>query len=1076
MTSDGERPAELCVLGRVRATVDGHTVEVTSKLTATLLSLLVIHRPIAMREEDLIQEMWLGSPPTEAGSAFRTYLATARKILGKKAIVTKGATYRLDENFVSVDLDRVHSALSLVVQNQTILEKVDALGKIQASLRVDFFGGSEYAEPIVDESRYLQELADATRMDWLEARLEAGESARVCPDLRRLVAADPENERCASMLMKALSRSGDRTGALNVFRDLHRALSEHGMTPGPDVSALEYQILLQSTARAAIPGMLSLPASAEAAALDFAGRADLVEELARPELTSAVIIGDSCTGKTAIAARVARTLNDYGVRVHYASAAANPHPLGMFVEALPALQPLIALGDDALVTEEILRIANEGPGMCLVIDDLQAAHDRALLILRNLSASQQGHVLLRMFTTPGHDFSEITNVRFSLPPMSRSDIELVLRKRLGKRPDPAAVDWVFEVSAGWVGAVSVMTGYLAIGGTLGESTTSHIPAFDLVFVSFGTLGRQVLGSLAYADVVVDPAKLSALTNLPVMVATEIIERARSLHILMPTGPPKYRNDLYARHAENELDVTQRRLLSAAIAEDSSFPLWDRARHALQIAEPGNWPATVQLTLDACREANRSHQAPATVSLVKHALEKTGILKLSAVDLFHLLDAASVAEELLGDVDAATARRKEAFEVAERNHLVEEALSCALRGPASGRSISDDVQRSLVRRALELEIPGTALGDQLLAESVFTTLFLLDHPSPLVIDSIERLEWATQTASDPLTLAMVHRALYLSRIAGLSNTELASHVDLLLLNSARCSHLDLRSMALVYGVRHAMATGTEDDILKAVARHESFAAESGRPADIWARDAIQATWLQMTGRHHQSRSKAEVARSFGMKYAAGDTELAWLLFQLSTVAMNGHPTEQQDEATIRAYPLWGPLFLDAPTLPGSDSAGALRGLVDTFINLHHNISTLATIAWATELLWTTRNTQPAEALLNKLDSANTGERFIVVGHLPVATAGPVSRVRALLLALMGKQSDHDEIVELFKQSFAISQDLGARGWTVRVLMDQATFYRSVGNEKDAIRSLDNATAIAAFEHPRNAPRMQKLIRS
>lgn len=1069
MAESGEGHVEICLIGPVRGIVNGRVVEITAGKITTLLSLLAIHRPYAIKEADLGFELWLGDPPTEYAAALRTYVSVIRRKLGTLSILTSGASYRLNTELVSVDIDRVKRAYESVDPALTGRERVDVLGDIHRSLNATFFGGTHDAEAIVAETRMLQELAESARVDWLEARLNAGESASLCPELRRLLRYEPEHERIAGLLMKALARSGQRSAALGVFNELNRLLAKQGLTPDPALTALEHEIIMQSSNQVTVPGSLTLPPIAEATAPSFAGREDLIEELSRTDLTNAVVIGDSSTGKTALAVQVARRFTSSGLRVHYASAAEISHPLGIFADAIPALQPMLGGAIDVMV-RQILSIANDGPTLCLVFDDLQVAPPETIDAISRLAKSTTNSIVLRLFAEQGRDWSAISPVCFEIPPMSRSDVEAVLKKRLRTRPEPTTVDWVCELSGGWAGVVSVMAGYLATGGTPLSGTDQPL-ALDLVFTPFGVIGRRILGCLAYADVIVEPSDLASWAGAPETTVRDVLSRARAIGILHPSGTARFRHGLYATQALSALTTSEKAALSKTITANLKIPSWDRAHHSLLFATASTWQATLALTRDGCVEANNSRRATSTIKLVESAMLKEKSLGLAPTDKFHLLDSASIAHELLGDVVTAADRRVEAFEVAVHHNLVNEAVECALRGPVSGRSIADEIQRSLVRRSMMLEIPSGNLGDRLLSEMVFTTLFQLDPPTELIVRSIARLKAAT-AADDSLTTAMAHRALYLSRIGGLIHTQVDVHISGLLESAKSCSHLDVQSMALVYGVRNAIATGNSASIHRAIADHEAFAAESGRPADVWARDVIQATWLQLTGRRHSSRTTAQHAHLFGQKYGAGDADLAWLVYQLSSAAMNGQPTDPQDEEAVRSYALWGPLFLDINNFEQSTAASSLNGLVEAFLHLPQTIATLPTIAWATQLLWKSRQVEPARTLLDKLNKADTGERFIVVGHIPVSTAGPVSRVRALLLALIAPNANNDQIIALFKEAFAVCEDAGARGWTVNVLLDQAAYFRSVGNDKEANRSIENARALTGFEVIRNSPKTRK----
>lgn len=1125
------QPAELCVVGPIRVVIGDQATEVTTAKLATLFSLLAIHRKTRTSEAKLIEELWQGDPPPAAKSAFRTYLAQVRKLLGPERIISEGSSYQLNPRLVRVDLDSVAASLDQIYPGLPCNEMVTRLGALARALDGGFFVGADDADAIVEERRYLEELAATTRMDWLAARLDAGESSLLVPALRRLVRSDPEDERRTELLMRALAQSGNRRAALAAYRDLYKVLAELGMTPSAQVQSLERSILVRPDRLVAVDDGLVVPPDADAAAAHFAGRLELVEELARGDLHVALTVGRTGSGKTALAVHVARELAGAGLRVRYGVATGTGQPLAALLQALPGLERLVAQEApvagiagvaDSLIVEEIVRIAIAGPTLCLVLDDMHAADFRTLAVIALLASEHSVPIVIRLFARPGaeHRLDQVmARVAISLAPLTRTDVTALLRQRLGRAPEQHALDWVMDVSAGWAILVAAMASYLATGGsstavsgtaTTGTSKTGTAktgtawpagPALGLAFTPFDVTGQHILAAIAYADAAVGPATISAWTGVPVEVVSDVIDQATAVELLLPGGEGntgntgntgrtggttglsdrglgpalRFRHPLLSAHAQSELSAEDRRQLSSIIAADAQLPLWIRARHALVSVNPADWDATLDLVISACEAANRAGRAEIAQALVRTAMLERGDVVTSARHRFKLLDVSSVSLELQGDPETAADVRFTAFSVAEQAGLVEEAVRCALRGPASGRSVSDEVQRALTRRALNFDLSGLTIDIQVAAELVFTTLFHLDPPGPAVIQAIARLVASLADEHDPQTTAMIHRALYLARVSHLTDTDAAEHIRVMIDAAMRTDHLDLQSMALDYGINFAIATGSADDVRTAVARHQRFAEGSGRPADVWARDVVEATMMQLVGRRPTARNVAWAARQFGHQHAAGDTEIAWLLHLLCTVVLAGNPADPADQATVREYPVWGPMLLDCGSMTPDEAAFPLNGLIDALLLLPINVGTLTSLAWVTELMWITRQCEPAERMLARFTESVGHERFIVVGHLPVGTAGPVDRVHAMLLAMRGVREDDDRIIALFRSAFAASERLGARAWSVKVLHDQAEFYHRRDRVTDAMRCADSARAFAAFEHVRNVPQRGRSSR-
>jgi DNA-binding SARP family transcriptional activator len=94
------------------------------------------------------------------------------------------------------------------------------------------------------EIRWLDEL----RLVALDARvdtdLQLGGDSGLIPELEGLLAEQPTRERIAAQLMTALSRSGRRANAIEVYQRTRTHLSERlGLEPGPALTALQGAIL-----------------------------------------------------------------------------------------------------------------------------------------------------------------------------------------------------------------------------------------------------------------------------------------------------------------------------------------------------------------------------------------------------------------------------------------------------------------------------------------------------------------------------------------------------------------------------------------------------------------------------------------------------------------------------------------------------------------------------------------------------------------------------------------------------------------------------------------------------------------
>ena len=202
-----------------------------------------------------------------------------------------------------------------------------------------------------------------------EARLASGEHAEVVPDLERMVADHPLDERVHGQLMLALYRSGRQADALAAYQRLRHTLAEQlGIDPSQPLRDLETAILRQDaslsldvpaaaiTVRPAVAPppapvlTIPVPAQLPPAIARFAGRHAEVSSLnvilplvvpdgsgGAPAAVISAITGTAGVGKTTLALHWA-----YGVREHFPDGQLYVNLRG-FDPAGPALDPGQAL-------------------------------------------------------------------------------------------------------------------------------------------------------------------------------------------------------------------------------------------------------------------------------------------------------------------------------------------------------------------------------------------------------------------------------------------------------------------------------------------------------------------------------------------------------------------------------------------------------------------------------------------------------------------------------------------------------------------------------------------------------------
>jgi YVTN family beta-propeller protein len=238
---------EFRILGAFSVVADGREVVVGGRKQRALLALLLLHRGEPLSSDRLIDLLWGERPPPTATTALRGHISNLRKTLGPDVLVTQKAGYLLAVEQGGVDADRfqalVDEARQVLAVGETrrgreLLEQALSLwrGEPLADLAYEPFAQAEIGR--------LAEARLAAIEDRAEADLLLGRHRELIGELRSLVDQHSERERLLAQLMLALYRSGRQGEALDAYRDGRRRLrDELGLEPGPDLRALEQQIL-----------------------------------------------------------------------------------------------------------------------------------------------------------------------------------------------------------------------------------------------------------------------------------------------------------------------------------------------------------------------------------------------------------------------------------------------------------------------------------------------------------------------------------------------------------------------------------------------------------------------------------------------------------------------------------------------------------------------------------------------------------------------------------------------------------------------------------------------------------------
>lgn len=369
---------QIQLLGPITATNGDVSLSLGGLRERALLALLALSPGQVISTDRLIDELWGEDLPVKPANALQALVSRLRRSVGTETIGTRAPGYLLDVEPDDVDVFRFRRLVGVAA---TTAEPTARSAVYREAL--DLWQGPALAEFPFEEFA-LREAAvlDELRMTAVESRiaadLESGRGADLVPEIEELVAAHPLRESLRASQMLALYRAGRQAEALRAYTEARETLGEElGIDPGPELRALEEQILMQDETLAPNPRAAAPPSTLPARLASFIGRQQEISEVRESFGVSRLVTltGPGGAGKTSLAIEVGRSLEvDY--------------PDGVWLaELAPITEP--ARVPDTLVTvlglEQVVGFGGAPPSEfdpeATVVEFLR--HRRALLILDN---------------------------------------------------------------------------------------------------------------------------------------------------------------------------------------------------------------------------------------------------------------------------------------------------------------------------------------------------------------------------------------------------------------------------------------------------------------------------------------------------------------------------------------------------------------------------------------------------------------------------------------------------------------------------------------------------------------------
>ena len=233
------------LLGPLEVFEDSRSLALGGMKQRSVLAVLLMHANELVTVDQLIDEVWGGTPPAMAAKNIQVQVSRLRKVLDSGRVTTGPGGYVLHLEPHESDVARFErlAAEAAGAPPQRASDKLrEALGLWRGPALADL-AYEGFAQP---EIARLEEMRVAVVVQRIDADLALGHHAELVGELEALVARHPLQERLRYQLMLALYRSARQADALEAYRVARHELSEElGLEPSEQLRQLEHAILSQ---------------------------------------------------------------------------------------------------------------------------------------------------------------------------------------------------------------------------------------------------------------------------------------------------------------------------------------------------------------------------------------------------------------------------------------------------------------------------------------------------------------------------------------------------------------------------------------------------------------------------------------------------------------------------------------------------------------------------------------------------------------------------------------------------------------------------------------------------------------
>jgi len=1142
--------AEFRILGPVEIVMDMRRVPLGGPRQRAVLGMLLVHRNEVVSADRLVDAVWGANPPATVAKALQMQISSLRKAIGGDRIETLGAGYvlRLDDGELDADSFEsiVASASSRVLEERSVMLR-DALALWRGPPLDDF----TYEAFATSEIRRLNERKLAVIEDLVDVELKLGRHAELVSELEGLVEEEPLRERLSEQLMLSLYRSGRQADALAVGRRTRQLLADQfGIEPSRSLRELERAMLNQDTSldpppveghRRATAGRGALIGrDAELAvlldALDDAiacrgrlvlvggepgiGKSRLVEEFAaEAEVLGARALVGRCWEVGGAPAywpwvqslrSYIRELSPEAVRVEMGSGAQDlVQMLPELHDLIPALEPASTDPEGARFrlfdsTSTFLRNAAKEQPLVLVLEDVHAADEPSLLLLRflarNLSSSRLLLVAAYRTVDPtlsaplSEALAELTcepaTTTLSLDGLDANDVSQLIEQTTSEAPSPLLAAALRADTNGNPLFVAEIARLLAAEGRLADAElASHhaIPASIQVVIGqrLRRLSSECNRVLVLAAVLGREFRLDALERVAQLDRNgliDVLDEALTARVLielpsstesMRFGHALVRDVVYGSISGPRRTILHRQVGEALRALYESEPeshLAELAHHFYLAASDGDSEGAVQYCSLA---GQRATDLLAYEEAARHYVMALELLDRSdavgAAERCDLLLALGDARARAGDAPASKEAFREAANLARSNDLPELFGQAAL---GYGGRMVWEVSRDDEQLLPLLEGALAALGD---ADTALRARLLARLAGGPLRDS--RFPRERREALGDEALQIARRLGDVATLAYALGGHMASHHGPDFTTTQAALSAELVDLAVSVGDKERAMEGLElrlaallelGDMPGAVAaleHMEALARELRQPSQMWYVAAYRGVVLLLEGRLVETEQLIEEALRLGERSQNWSATVSYRLQLYLLRREQGRLVEVRNMVSRSAdeystYPIWRCVLVQtmADLGPDGDARELLTALVaDDLVALPFDEEWLVSLGLLSEAAHTLDDADVAGAIYPRL--LPYADRVAVA--YPEISTGSVSRYLGLLATTL---KQWDAAAGHFAAAIAVNGRIGARPWRAYAQLDLARMLLKRGQVRDraAAKQLAEDAAQAGSE--------------